>query len=48
VTCRSIRIPGFKLDKAGKIEPDQKRLPVNVRLKQRSSKRVRVKKGHHR
>lgn len=39
---RRIRLKGFRLDKGGKLVPDQRRLPVNLRLKQQSSKRVRV------
>ncbi|HEY1246196.1 MAG TPA: hypothetical protein VGF29_15325 [Hyphomicrobiaceae bacterium] len=35
-------VPGYRLDKKGKLVPDLKRLPVNIRLKQRNSKTVRV------
>jgi hypothetical protein len=39
-----ITLSGFKLDKAGKLVRDQRRLSVSERLKQqsRNSKRVRV------
>jgi hypothetical protein len=43
---RKITISGSRIDKAGKLVPDQRRLSVSQRLKQRNSKRVRVaKKG---
>jgi hypothetical protein len=46
VTGRSTRIPGFRVDKAGKVVRDLRRLNVSERLKQqsRNSKRVRVAK----
>ena len=40
-----IPIKGFRMDKAGRIVRDQRRLDVSTRLKQASSKRIRVKKG---
>jgi hypothetical protein len=40
-TGYKIHIPSFRLDKSGGLVRDQKRLPVNVRLKQASSKKVR-------
>jgi hypothetical protein len=43
---RVIRLPvGFRLDKAGKVVRCTKHLDVSARLRQRSSKRVRVVKG---
>lgn len=39
---RAIRLKGFRLDKAGKVVRDQRRLDVSTRLKQAASKRVRV------
>ena len=46
MTGRQIQIRGFKLDKAGKLVRDARRLSVSDRLKQqsRNSKRVRVAK----
>jgi len=41
---RKIRIPGFRV-KEGKVVRDGRRLDVATRLKQRSSKRVRIKRG---
>jgi hypothetical protein len=41
MTGRRIAIPGFRIDKAGKLIPDQRRLPVSTRLRQKTSKRVR-------
>jgi hypothetical protein len=38
---RAIRITSYRL-KAGKVEPDPKRLDVSARLRQRSSKKIRV------
>lgn len=40
-----IRIPGFRLSKSGKPVRDRKRLDVSTRLRQASSKRIRVKRG---
>jgi hypothetical protein len=37
-----IRLPGFRLDRNGRLVRDAKRLDVSTRLKQASSKRVRV------
>jgi hypothetical protein len=44
MTGRRIKLKGFKLSKAGKVEADQRRLNVSQRLKQKSrnSKRIRV------
>jgi len=42
MTGRKIRIPGFKLDKAGRPVPDERRLDVSTRLKRKAGKRVRV------
>lgn len=39
---RPIRILGYRLDKAGKLVKDQRRLDVSARLRQKASKRVRV------
>ena len=39
---RRIPLKGVRLDKSGKLVRDQRRLPVNLRLKQQSSKKVRV------
>jgi len=41
---RKIRITGYRFDKAGKVVPCDKHLNVSLRLKQRSSKRVRAGK----
>lgn len=45
MTSRSIRIPGFRLDRAGKIVRDQRRLDVAARARQRGSKKVKVVRG---
>jgi hypothetical protein len=37
-----IKLPGYRISKSGRVERDQRRLPVNVRLQQATSKRVRV------
>ncbi len=37
-----IRIAGYRLDRAGRLVPDQRRLDVSARIRQRASKRVRV------
>jgi hypothetical protein len=37
-----IHLPGFRLDKHGRLVRDVKRLDVSTRLKQAGSKRVRV------
>jgi hypothetical protein len=39
---RVIRLKGFRVDKAGKVVRDQRRLDVSARLRQRASKKVRV------
>jgi hypothetical protein len=39
---RRIKITGYRVDKAGKLVPDYKHLPVNVQLQKRASKRVKV------
>lgn len=39
---RPIPIKGFRIGKGGRVERDPKRLPVNLRLKQRDSKKVCV------
>jgi hypothetical protein len=40
--ARVIRLPGFRIDKHGRIVKDERRLSVSQRLQQRASKRVRV------
>jgi len=42
---RKIPIKGYRVDKAGKLVPSYKHLPVNLRLRKRASKRVRVAKS---
>ena len=37
-----IKLKGFRFDKHGKLVRDQRRLDVSTRLKQASSKRIRV------
>jgi hypothetical protein len=37
---RAVHIRGYRL-KDGRVERDQRRLPVNLRLKQKGSKRIR-------
>ena len=44
MTGHRINLKGYRLDKGGKLVPDQRRLPVNVRLQQKNSRRVRVTK----
>jgi hypothetical protein len=39
---RRVAIRGYKLDKAGKLVPDYKHLPVNIQLQKRVSKRIRA------
>ena len=46
---RPVQLRGFRLDKAGRVVRDERRLDVSARLRQRGSKRVRVaKKGQAR
>jgi hypothetical protein len=42
---RIIPLKGFRIDKPGRVVRDQARLSVSLRLQQRSSKRVRVRRG---
>jgi hypothetical protein len=43
---RVIKVTGVKLTKSGKIETaETKKLSVSARVRQRKSKRVRVKRG---
>ena len=42
---RRIKITGYRVDKAGKLVPDYKHLPVNIQLQKRASKRVRSGKS---
>jgi hypothetical protein len=44
MTSYRIPIPGYRLNKADKLVRDKRRLSVSARLKQRASKRVRVKR----
>ena len=39
---RIIAIKGYRIDKAGRLVRDQRRLPANLRLKQVNSRRVRA------
>jgi hypothetical protein len=39
---RAIAIPGFRIDKSGRVVRDERRLSVSERLRQRGSKRIRV------
>lgn len=39
---RKIKLAGYRIGKGGKVQRDPKRLPVNLRLKEAASKRVRV------
>jgi hypothetical protein len=39
---RRVAIRGYKLDKAGKLVPDYKHLPVNIQLQKRVSKHIRA------
>ena len=43
MTGRQIRLPGFRLGKAGKVERNQRRLNVSQRLKQQDRNRTRVR-----
>jgi hypothetical protein len=51
MTGHKIALRGFRIGKGGKVERDQRRLDVSARLRQKSSKRVRVSrrvaKEHH-
>lgn len=42
---RKVKIPGYRLDKHGKLVKDPKRLNVVQRIQQRNSTRIRYKKG---
>ena len=42
---RRIAIKGYKLDKAGKLVPCYKHLPINIQLQKRASQRVRADKA---
>ena len=42
MTDYRIRIPGYRLHKAGELVPDMRRLSVSERLRQANGKRVRV------
>jgi hypothetical protein len=44
LTGHRISLLGWRLDRHGRLVPDQRRLDVVTRLKQRGSKRVRVVK----
>jgi hypothetical protein len=37
-----IRLPGFRIDRNGRLVRDVKRLDVSAQIRQRASKRVRV------
>jgi hypothetical protein len=39
---RIVQLKGFRISKAGRIEPDPKRLDASARLRQRGSKKIRV------
>ncbi len=41
---RTIKLPGYRLDKHGRLIKDARRLDVSARLRQRASKKVRVKR----
>src|SRR5215470_19542522 len=43
--ARRIAIKGYKLDKAGKLVPCYKHLPINIQLQKRASQRVRADKA---
>ena len=45
VTGHQIRLPGFRVDKKGRLIRDAKRLDVSRQLQRRRSKRVRVANG---
>jgi hypothetical protein len=38
---RAVALPGYRIDKAGRIEKDLRRLSVSQRLRQKGSKKVR-------
>lgn len=42
---RPVHLRGYKVDKHSRIVRDERRLSVAQRLQQRTSKRVRVKRG---
>jgi hypothetical protein len=42
VTGFKSRVPGFRLNKHGRLVRDERRLDVSARLRQRASKRVKV------
>lgn len=39
---RKIAIKGYRIDRHGRVVPDTKRLPINLQLKAKAGKRVRV------
>jgi len=41
---RLIRIPGYRLDKAGKLARSVKHLDVSTRLRMKGSKKIRVRR----
>jgi hypothetical protein len=41
---RPVRVKGFRIDKAGKVEKDPRRMSVSARLKEKGSKRIRVRR----
>ena len=43
-TGRRIAFKGFRIDKRGQLVRDQRKLDVSARIRQKSSKRVRVKR----
>lgn len=43
MTGRQVRIPGYKI-KDGKVVKDSRHLDASARIRQRASKRVRVKR----
>ena len=45
MTGRRIKLPGYRLSKDGALVKDARRLDVSARLRQRGSKKVRVKKS---
>lgn len=42
---RKIKLPGFKLDRRGRVTRDQRKLSVSKRLQVQSNRKVRVAKG---
>jgi hypothetical protein len=42
MTGRRIRLKGFRIGKGGKVERDQRRLPVKLRLQKKARTKVRV------